>query len=99
VAATSLTPEEFELHLKDLRERLCAHLERGEGEFKRLCKEAEELLALRGEFPDVSARYEDVEGLVAEMLARRKQRDFMASSAPADTPGCLLGWLARYRKK
>ncbi len=88
-----LTPEEFELHLTDLRDKLRAHLERGEGRYSDLRAEAEKVLSLAGEHPEVCARYPEVEGLVADLLARGRQREFMAWGAPAEAPGCLLGWL------
>jgi len=95
---TQLTPDEYELHLSDLRERLCAFLERGEGNLSRLRRDAENVLALTDEFPDVWARYGDVEGLVAEMLARQEQLKYMAPAPKSEAPGCLLGWLMRLRK-
>jgi hypothetical protein len=51
------------------------------------------VLEAAGQFPEVCSRYEDVEGMVAELLARRQQRKFMATDAPKESPGCLLGWL------
>jgi hypothetical protein len=43
-------------------------------------------------------RYPDLEGLVAEMLAREQQQKFMATDIPGEAPGCLLGWLMRRRE-
>jgi hypothetical protein len=88
-----LTPEEFELHLKDLRERLSDHLEGGEGDSGRLLKESEEMLALSRDFPDIMARYPDVEGMVADVLARDKQREVFGTGQEGEAPGCALGWL------
>jgi hypothetical protein len=88
-----LTPEEFELHLTDLRDRLRAHLERGEGSYSDLRAEAEKVLSLAGEHPEEYARHPEVEGLVADLLARGRQKEFMAWGAPEEAPGCLLGWL------
>ena len=77
---SGLTPQEYELHTADLCERLKAYLERGEGDLGKLLKEAEEILSLAEQFPDVGERHPELEGLVAETLARRQQRKFM----PAD---------------
>jgi hypothetical protein len=52
------------------------------------------VLELRDEFPQVYARHENVEGLMADMLARRQQKKFRADESVTDEkPGCLLGWL------
>jgi hypothetical protein len=99
MAGTSLTPAEFELHLKDLRDRLRAYLERGEGNLKQLHKEAEAVLSLASEFPDVYERYQDVEGMVADMLARERQQAVFGTGAPPKAPGCALGWLFRRKEK
>ena len=64
----------------------------------RLRRQAEEVLSLREQFPDVYSRYEDVEGLIADVLARQRQKQFMASDAPKEAPGCLLGWLFRRKR-
>jgi len=98
VAPAPLTPDEFELHLADLRTRLAAHLERGEGKAGRLLAEAEEVLALREDYPEAWERNADVEGLVADMLARRRQQQVIGSPEPHEAPGCLLGWLVRRRE-
>jgi len=98
MADTQLTPDEYDLHLRDLRERLCAFLERGEGNLPRLRRDAENVLALTDEFPDVWGRYGDVEGLVAEMLARQEQLKYMASAPKSEAPGCLVGWVMGSRK-
>ena len=96
---SSLTPEEYELHLKDLRERLKLYLERGEGDTRQLLHDTESVLELADEFPEVLKRHEDVQGLAAELLARRQQQKFVAQSgAPREAPGCLLGWLLGRRR-
>lgn len=95
MAPASLTPQEFELHLKDLRARLTAHIERGEGKPAELLADAEQVLALRADFPDVWERNADVEGLVADLLARQRQRKVLGTPEQRDAPGCLLGWLRR----
>ncbi len=92
---SSLTAQEFELHLKDLREKLREYLETGEGKYRDLRRQAENVLALAEEFPAVYRRYEDIEGLVAAMLAREKQKEFMTSEPAEEKSGCLLGWLFR----
>jgi hypothetical protein len=94
---SSLTPEEFELHVQDLRQRLQAFLERGEGSLPRLRKDAEEVYLLRSDYAEVFDRHPDLDGLVGEMLARREQRRFVAPGARTESPGCLLGWLVRRR--
>jgi len=89
-----ITRDEYELHLKDLSERLRAHLESGEGRGEELLREAEELLELGQEFPDVLEHHGELQGLVAELLARRQQEKFIATQQPQkEAPGCLLGWL------
>ena len=95
---SSLTREEFEQHLVDLAARLREHLD-GSGESpKQLLRDAEHVFELADEFPDVMARHEDVEGLVAALLARRQQEKFAAgASKSSEPPGCLLGLLLRRR--
>lgn len=93
MAASSLTPQEYELHLKDLRDKLVAYLERGEGSLAGLHKEAEAVLTLADEFREVYERYPEVEGMVADMLARERQQQIVGTGAPAKSAGCLLGWL------
>jgi hypothetical protein len=91
---TSLTPEEYELHLRNLSERLKSQLETGGGDIDALLHDAEHVLELAEEFPEVFARYEGVGGLTAEVLARRRQRNFLGAQTPErESPGCLLGWL------
>ena len=99
MAGPSLTPQEFELHLEDLRARLTAYLERGEGKLDRLLGEAEQVLSLRDEFPEVWARHQDVEGLVADALARRRQQHVLGTPDRREAPGCLLGWLLGRRNR
>jgi hypothetical protein len=98
MAGSSLTPQEFELHLKDLRDKLRAYLERGEGSPARLRKEAEAVLALAQEFAEVYERYPDVEGMVADLLAREKQSQVFGTGQAREAPGCALAWLFRRRK-
>jgi len=94
--ATSLTPEEYELELESLRDSIVAYIERGEGDYKRIRRRAEELLLLRHEFPEVYSRHEDIEGIIAALLARDKQRKFMSwHQEEEEAPGCLIGWLFR----
>jgi hypothetical protein len=99
VTLSSLTPQEFELHLKDLRQRLRAYLERGEGSLRGLRKEAEDVLALAPQFPQVYERYPDVEGMVAEMLARQRQEDIFGTGKPRQAPGCMLAWLLHRKQR
>jgi len=101
MGAAPLTPQEYELHLKDLRQRLIEHLEGAGGENPdRLLKDAERVLELAETFPDVFRRHRDVEGLVADLLARREQQRFLAAQQPSQArqSGCLLGWLP-WRKR
>jgi len=95
---SGLTPEEYEMDLRDLRDRLLAFLERGEGRLGQLKADAEKVLVLAQDFPDVYERYRDVEGMVAEMLARAEQRRYMGTDSRKEAPGCLLGWLFKGRK-
>ncbi len=100
MAKDSLTPQEYELHLKDLRERLRLYLDGGGGDLKQLMKDAEAVLELAEAFPEVLEHHTDVEGLVAELLARRQQAKFgTGRAAPRQGPGCLLGWLTSGRGK
>ena len=95
----SLTPQEYELHLKDLRDRLRTYLDTGVGDAKELTRDAEAVLELADNFPEVFQRYEDVQGLVGELLARQEQAKFLSQSPPRQAPGCLLGWLLRPRSR
>ncbi len=97
--ASSLTPNEYELELQSLRESVTAYVERGEGDYKRIRGRAEELLLLRKEFPEVYSRHGDIEGVIADMLAREKQRQYMAWYKQEESPGCLLGWLFRRKQE
>ncbi len=98
MSSSGLTPEDIELHLNDLRERLVAFLERGEGKASELRKAAEHVFALRDEFAEVFERHGDIEGLVADFLARQRQVEFTGVQERRDAPGCLLAWLFRRRK-
>jgi hypothetical protein len=99
MSGSPLTPEDYELHLKDLRRKLTDFVERGEGDVRALHKEAEAVLALADEFADVYERYPEVEGMVADLLARERQMDvFGAGGQEEEAPGCLLGWLIKGRR-
>ncbi|MCD6416464.1 MAG: hypothetical protein J7M08_07195 [Planctomycetes bacterium] len=102
MSQTPLTPDEFEMRLEQLEVRLRAYLETGEGKAGTLSRVAEEVLSLSPQFPDVYAKHGEVEGLVAEMLARQTQSRFMAQNTAApsrvSSPGCLLGWLRGRRR-
>jgi hypothetical protein len=89
----SLTPEDYELALRDLEGRLNAYLQSGEGSRKDLRRAAEDVLSLSDQFPEVYARHPQLEGLVAELLAREQQERYMAFNAPREAPGCMFGWL------
>ena len=57
------------------------------------------MLELAEDFPELLERNQDVQGLAAELLARRQQQRFLAqSAAPREAPGCLLGWLLPRRR-
>jgi hypothetical protein len=89
-----LRPEEYEMDIKALKQRLKDYLEKNEGKEQELMDECEKVVALREEFPEVYARHPELEGLIADMLARRQQKKFRADeSVTNDSPGCLLGWL------
>jgi hypothetical protein len=82
------------MDLKALKQRLKDYLEKGEGDEQKLMDECEKVVTLRDEFPEVYERHPDLEGLIADMLARRQQKKFRADeSVTKDSPGCLLGWL------
>ena len=102
MAQGGLSPQGFELHMRDLRSKLSAYFERGEGSARQLLKEAENVFALAPQFPEVFARFPEVEGMVADLLARQRQEDVFGSG-PArgrpNAPGCMLGWLFRPRKR
>lgn len=93
MAETKLTPEEYEMAIRDLQQRLEAYLERGEGDRKQLRREAQDVLNLSNEFPGVYARNSRIEGMVADLLAREQQQKFIAQQEEREAPGCLLGWL------
>ena len=96
----SLTPQEYEQDLKVLREGLRLYLRGGGGEAKQLLRDAESLMELSKAFPEVYQRNSDVEGLVAELLARRQQEKFLPPPpSRSQTPGCLLGWLVGRGRK
>ena len=97
--ASALTPEDYELALRDLEGRLDAFLQSGEGSRKELRRQAEDVLSLAEQFPEVYARHPQVEGLVAELLARQQQEKYMAFNAPREAPGCMFGWLLGRRRK
>jgi hypothetical protein len=91
----TLSPQDYESELKDLRQRLKLYLDSGVGEMKQLLKDAQRVLEMGGEYPEVLGRYRDVEGLVADLLARGQQQKFLSGQSSGEAPGCLLGWLSR----
>ena len=100
MAKTSLTNAEYEAHLKDLRDRLVAYLECAQGTTQTLLKDAQYVLELAGQYPDIFKHYEDVQGMVGEILARQKQGEFLVQlGGEGQSPGCLLGWLAGIFKR
>ena len=94
----SLTPAEYEAHLKDLEERLRLYLDRGEGSAGQLLKDAEHVFELADDYREVFDRHPSVEGLVGELLARKRQDQFLPQAPPKRSPGCALGWLFRRKK-
>ena len=93
-----LTPQEYELDLTGLCQRLRDYLEAGTGDVKALRRDAEAVLELADEFPQVIECHPEVNGLAAGLLARMEQQKFLApaegaASAGDEAPGCLLGWL------
>ncbi len=94
----ALTPEDYERELEELERRLQDYVERGEGERKQLRRDAQSVLALRGEFPNIYARHTAIEGLIADLLAREQQEKFVATEAPREAPGCMFGWLLRRKE-
>ncbi len=93
MAEPALTAEEYELHMRKLMDDLRALLERGEGKAHRLLREAEELLEMAEDYPAIRERYAALDGLLAETLARERQKKFMAVGQEREARGCLLGWL------
>jgi hypothetical protein len=92
----NLTPEEYELHLQDLAQRLREFADTGQGDSSKLMREAEELFELSEDYPEVFHRHEDLQGLVAALLARKQQEKYRAGFEEREkrrAPGCLLGWL------
>ena len=90
----SLSPEEYELHLKDLSQRLEAFLHGNGGDAGRLLNLAEELIGMSDSFPEIYEKHRQIEGLIGETFARRKQQQFLSNAASNRTErGCLLGWL------
>jgi len=99
MANPPITASEYDLHLKDLCDRLKDCLAGGGGDSGGLLREAEELLGLAEDYPEVMRRHEDVSGLVGELLARREQQKFMNAPGQAREPsGCLLAWLPGRRR-
>ena len=96
----SLTPQEYEQHLVDLRDRIRAYFDTGEGSARDLEAEARKVFALANEFREVFDRHEEIKGLVGGLLARRQQEKAMGAYAapPAEARGCMLGWLLGRRK-
>jgi hypothetical protein len=93
-----LTQDEYGLHLQDLKRQLEAYIETGEGDPKRIQKEAEELLELREQYAEIYARHPEIEGLCCAFIARRQQMKVLGvGQAPGNAPGCLLGWFLRGR--
>jgi hypothetical protein len=91
----TLSPQDYESELKDLRQRLKLYLDSGVGDMKQLLKDAQRVLEMGAEYPEVLGRYRDVEGLVADLLARGQQQKFLSGQSSGEAPGCLLGWLFR----
>jgi len=99
MCAQLLTPAEYEAHLKDLEERLRLYLEGGEGSADELLKDAKHVLELADDYRQVLERHPSVEGLVAELLARKRQEQFLPQQPPQRSPGCALGWLFGRKKR
>jgi hypothetical protein len=97
MAQSALSPEEYELHLKDLKQRLTDFVERGQGDPEQLRREAEQALSLADTFPDVYERYPEIEGMVGDLLARERQAEVFGTGQEREPRGCLLGWLFRRR--
>ncbi len=98
---TPLSAEEYKLSLNSLTDRMEDFLDSGQGEADRLLQEAEELLDLKDEFPGIYEDHQEIERLIAALMAQRKQQEFMNTRAQGqqekETPGCLLGWLVQER--
>jgi len=96
MSKAALTPQEYEEHLKVLRDRLRDYVDKGVGNRKAILREAEQVLGLAESYPEVMARYGDVEGLLADILAHEERSRSLAGGSGGSTGephGCLLGWL------
>lgn len=68
------TPEEYEKALVELKEKIEAFsLETGD--FKELENDAYLVMKQRDKFPDVYARYSDIEGLMCDIISQRTRTD------------------------
>jgi len=94
-----VTEAEYETYLDDLRDRLKSYLDSGAGDRDRLLKDAEKVLELKDEHPQAFQRHKEVEGLVAELLARRQQQMFAQSMVCREQPGCIGSWLSMFRRR
>jgi hypothetical protein len=93
-----ISEQMYDKLLADFKTRLRTYVEAGEGSEKRLMREAEDMLGYRAQFPETWQKHHEVEGLIAEVIARRQQlRAFtgMSGEKSQDAPGCLIGWLFR----
>jgi hypothetical protein len=89
-----ISPQEYELSLKALINRIKTYLESGEGDTDQIIREAQELLEMKDVYPEALRRHRELEGLLGELLARREQERFRGSSKDErEAPGCMLGWL------
>ena len=93
--AAALTEEEYEAHLRDLAERIRAHLERGEGDRDRLLNDCEKVLELADDYPAAVQRHPEIEGLVGELLAKRQQDKFMRGVGGQQQHAGILSWFSR----
>lgn len=89
-----ISPQEYELSLEALIDRIEAYLETGQGDSEQIVREASELLELKEIYPEAMRRHRELEGLLGELLAKREQERFTARQGKErEAPGCLLGWL------
>lgn len=97
MSETPLTAEEYDLSLESLTDRMNDFMDSGQGDVDRLLREAEELLDLKDEFPAIYEDHQEIEGLIAALMAQKQQEEFMNTQMQGEdkreAPGCLLGWL------
>lgn len=89
-----ISPQEYEMSIQALIERIKTYLDTGQGDTEQILREAEELLEMRNIYPEAMHRHRELQGLLGDLLARREQERFSSpQGGEREAPGCLLGWL------